>query len=83
MPHIVLLGDSIFDNAADVPGEPPVIEQLRARLPDTGRPLCWCFNLSRLPYPISSFAKIDRQLHFQDTGLVIGQETIEFVEFWQ
>jgi hypothetical protein len=33
MPHIVLLGDSIFDNAAYVPGELPVIEQLRARLP--------------------------------------------------
>jgi hypothetical protein len=33
MPHIVLLGDSIFDNAAYVPGEPPVIEQLRAHLP--------------------------------------------------
>jgi hypothetical protein len=34
MPHIVLLGDSIFDNAAYVPGELPVIEQLRARLPE-------------------------------------------------
>ena len=31
--HIVLLGDSIFDNAAYVPGEPPVIEQLAALLP--------------------------------------------------
>jgi len=34
MPHIVLLGDSIFDNAPYVPGEPAVIEQLRARLPE-------------------------------------------------
>jgi hypothetical protein len=34
MPHIVLLGDSIFDNAAYVrPGEPDVVRQLRARLP--------------------------------------------------
>jgi lysophospholipase L1-like esterase len=34
MPHIVLLGDSIFDNAAYVrPGEPDVVHQLRARLP--------------------------------------------------
>jgi len=34
MPHIVLLGDSIFDNAAYVrPGEPDVVLQLRARLP--------------------------------------------------
>jgi hypothetical protein len=32
MRHIVLLGDSIFDNALYVPGRPPVIEQLRSRL---------------------------------------------------
>jgi hypothetical protein len=32
MSHIVLLGDSIFDNAAYVPGEPAVIEQVRERL---------------------------------------------------
>jgi hypothetical protein len=31
--HVILLGDSIFDNARYVPGESPVIEQLRARLP--------------------------------------------------
>ena len=33
MPHVVLLGDSIFDNAIYVPGHPPVIEQLRRSLP--------------------------------------------------
>lgn len=33
MSHIVLLGDSIFDNARYVPGEPPVLDQLRERLP--------------------------------------------------
>ena len=33
MSHIVLLGDSIFDNAAYVCGGPPVIEQLQAKLP--------------------------------------------------
>lgn len=34
MPHIVLLGDSIFDNRAYVrPGEPDVVRQLRAALP--------------------------------------------------
>ena len=33
MNHVVLLGDSIFDNASYVPGGPPVIEQLRAALP--------------------------------------------------
>ncbi len=33
MSHVVLLGDSIFDNAAYVPGEPAVIEQLAESLP--------------------------------------------------
>lgn len=32
MKHVVLLGDSIFDNASYVPGKPPVIEQLRNQL---------------------------------------------------
>jgi hypothetical protein len=29
MKHVVLLGDSIFDNTVYVPGKPAVIEQLR------------------------------------------------------
>jgi hypothetical protein len=33
MSHLVLLGDSIFDNARYVPGKPAVIDQVRARLP--------------------------------------------------
>jgi hypothetical protein len=33
MPHLVLLGDSIFDNAAYVPGGPDVVKQVRAALP--------------------------------------------------
>jgi hypothetical protein len=33
MPHLILLGDSIFDNATYVPGEPAVIDQVRALLP--------------------------------------------------
>jgi lysophospholipase L1-like esterase len=33
MSHIVLLGDSIFDNGRYVPGEPDVVEQLRSALP--------------------------------------------------
>jgi hypothetical protein len=33
MGHVVLLGDSIFDNARYVPGRPPVVEQLRRYLP--------------------------------------------------
>ncbi len=38
MPHVVLLGDSIFDNAAYVrPGEPDVVRQTQARLPAGSR----------------------------------------------
>jgi hypothetical protein len=33
MPHVVLLGDSIFDNAAYTSGGPAVIEQVTERLP--------------------------------------------------
>ena len=33
MGHVVLLGDSIFDNERYVPDRPPVIEQVRQRLP--------------------------------------------------
>ncbi len=33
MSHVVLLGDSIFDNAPYVPDRPPVIEQVRRGLP--------------------------------------------------
>ena len=34
MGHVVLLGDSIFDNARYVPEGLPVVEQLRSRLPE-------------------------------------------------
>jgi hypothetical protein len=37
MYHVVLLGDSIFDNARYVPDRPPVIEQLRQALPPGSR----------------------------------------------
>lgn len=37
MAHLVLLGDSIFDNAAYVPGQPAVIEHLRAQLGNAGK----------------------------------------------
>ncbi len=33
MPHLVLLGDSIFDNGVYVPGEPDVVRQVQAVLP--------------------------------------------------
>ncbi len=34
MSHIVLLGDSIFDNGVYVPGEPDVVKQLQSVLPN-------------------------------------------------
>ncbi len=37
MRHIVLLGDSIFDNGAYVAGGPDVVQQVRARLPEGWR----------------------------------------------
>src|SRR2546423_7222491 len=37
MSHVVLLGDSIFDNAAYVPGGPAVVDQLQSHLPDGWR----------------------------------------------
>lgn len=37
MGHIVLLGDSIFDNASYVPDRPAVIDQLRQTLPSGWR----------------------------------------------
>ncbi|MGZ8411574.1 MAG: SGNH/GDSL hydrolase family protein [Gemmatirosa sp.] len=37
MRHLVLLGDSIFDNAAYVRGGPDVVAQVRARLPPDAR----------------------------------------------
>ncbi len=33
MTHVVLLGDSIFDNGVYVPGQPDVVRQLRGKLP--------------------------------------------------
>jgi hypothetical protein len=37
MAHVVLLGDSVFDNAAYVGGAPDVIAQLREQLPTAWR----------------------------------------------
>ena len=37
MAHVVLLGDSIFDNASYVPGQPDVVRQVGARLPEGWR----------------------------------------------
>ena len=38
MAHLVLLGDSIFDNAAYVEGGPAVIDHVRLALDDSTQP---------------------------------------------
>jgi lysophospholipase L1-like esterase len=55
MPHVVLLGDSIFDNAAYVGGGPDVITQLQRKLPAG-----WRASLGAMDGSIMS--DIDRQL---------------------
>lgn len=56
MTHIVLLGDSIFDNAAYVAGAPDVVRQLRGILP-TG----WRATLNALDGAV--IADVPQQLH--------------------
>jgi hypothetical protein len=55
MSHLVLLGDSIFDNAAYVAGGPDVVKQLRGRLP-TG----WKATLRAVDGSVTS--SVERQL---------------------
>lgn len=56
MRHIVLLGDSVFDNAAYVAGGPDVIEQLRERLPAG-----WRATLRAVDGSV--IGSVERQLH--------------------
>jgi hypothetical protein len=56
MKHIVLLGYSVFDNAAYVVGGPDVVEQLRKRLPAG-----WRATLRAVDGSVT--ASIERQLH--------------------
>ena len=56
MPHVVLLGDSIFDNGAYVGGGPSVIEQLREALPAH-----WSATLRAVDGSVT--ADVARQLH--------------------
>ncbi|HEV2139559.1 MAG TPA: GDSL-type esterase/lipase family protein [Candidatus Dormibacteraeota bacterium] len=65
--HVALLGDSIFDNASYVPGEPPVVEQLRAALPKG-------WNASLLAVDGASAADVHEQLE-----RLSGDETHLFV----
>lgn len=54
--HVVLLGDSIFDNAAYVPGEQDVVHQLRERLPNG-----WRATLAAVDGSVTT--SVARQLH--------------------
>jgi hypothetical protein len=64
MAHIVLLGDSIFDNARYVPGEPSVIDHLKQMLPtgwratllavDGSESTTMAFQLGRIPTEVSN-----------------------------
>jgi len=56
MGHIVLLGDSIFDNAAYVDGGPDVVRQLRGKLPQG-------WKASLLAVDGATAGEVARQLH--------------------
>jgi ABC-type dipeptide/oligopeptide/nickel transport system permease subunit len=56
MKHIVLLGDSVFDNAAYVAGGPDVIQQVRERLPAG-----WRATLRAVDGSV--IGSVERQLH--------------------
>jgi hypothetical protein len=60
MKHIILLGDSVFDNAAYVAGGPDVIEQVRERLPAG-----WRATLRAVDGSV--IGSIERQLHLLPT----------------
>jgi hypothetical protein len=61
--HVALLGDSIFDNASYVPGEPAVVDQLADALPhgwrasllavDGATATDVCYQLPRLPRDVT------------------------------
>jgi lysophospholipase L1-like esterase len=55
VPHVVLLGDSIFDNAAYVAGGPDVVSQLRDELPNG-----WAATLCAVDGAV--VADVERQL---------------------
>src|SRR5262249_48441731 len=66
MGHVVLLGDSIFDNARYVPDGPPVSEQVRQALPEG-----WRVTLLAVDGEISSdVARQLRKLPSDSTHLI-------------
>jgi hypothetical protein len=58
MAHVILLGDSIFDNARYVPGGPAVTEHLKRMLPDGSRATLLAVDGSETTTMGSQFSKI-------------------------
>ena len=66
--HVVLLGDSVFDNAAYVPGGPSVMEHLRSLLPTDWKVTLLAIDGSK----VASVKKQLRQLPADATHLVLS-----------
>lgn len=79
MPHVVLLGDSIFDNAAYVSGGPDVVTQLRNMLSDS-----WEVTLCAVDGAVVS--DVERQLPCiptKTTHIILsvgGNDALSFVD---
>lgn len=80
MPHVVLLGDSIFDNGAYVGGGPDVVAQLADKLPST-----WRATLAAVDGAVT--ADVERQLARLPDGathLVLsvgGNDALSYIGF--
>ena len=77
-PHVVLLGDSIFDNAAYVPGDPAVAAQLAEALPEARVTL-----LARDGDVVAGIAAQLQRLPVDATHLVIsvgGNDAIGYID---
>jgi hypothetical protein len=80
MAHIVLLGDSIFDNGAYIlPGEPAVIEQLQSIQPDS-----WGVTLLALDGSTTTSVSFRLQsIPFNATHLIVsvgGNDALSYLE---
>jgi lysophospholipase L1-like esterase len=80
MPHIVLLGDSIFDNAAYVAGGPDVRMQLQERLPPGWHVTLLAFDGSRTQDVASQLQRLPHDA----THLVVsvgGNDALDHIDF--
>lgn len=67
--HLLLLGDSVFDNAAYVPGEPSVAEQVRQCLAQRSQPGAWQVTLCAEDGAVTS--EVPGQLYTRPAGVTI------------